>query len=194
MDAPASNARPHRAITAPIEPVSATAVSVSGKRDLAVREYGPRTAVEIPTAISRDRAPARNAATAALFSAFGEISRFEGVRGGGRSRRRTSLHRGIPCEQGKEQGIFRFSAFLATDLTDYCSNLRSLAVQFPTHQSREFDFVSREFRGRAAKYQNRVSVHRSHTSWSAITSMLRCCPKGWVDRDRTVMFMKGCPA
>lgn len=102
--------------------------------------------------------------------------------------------RGIPCEQGKEQGIFRFSAFLATDLTDYCSNLRSLAVQFPTHQSREFDFVSREFRGRAAKYQNRVSVHRSHTSWSAITSMLRCCPKGWVDRDRTVMFMKGCPA
>jgi hypothetical protein len=65
-----------------IEPVSATSVSVSGKRDSESGENGARTALMDPAGCLWRPDVRANAATSALFSALGEISRFERVRGG----------------------------------------------------------------------------------------------------------------
>ena len=80
-----------------VEPVSALAVSVSGKRDLGARETGARKCILLPLAASRDSALTQKATNPALFSMLWEISRFERVRGGGRSRSRTCLLSQIPC-------------------------------------------------------------------------------------------------
>jgi hypothetical protein len=59
--------------------------------------------------------------------------------------------RGIPCEQGKEQGIFTFSTILEAGRRYNRSRIIALAVGFPIHQNREFDSRNRESRATSSE-------------------------------------------
>ena len=80
----------------------------------------------------RDKAIAQKAANTALFTVLREISRFERVSGGGRSRYRTCIR--IPC--GKEQGILQFRGDFAHQTTSPV--ISGLFLQVPYAANREF--------------------------------------------------------